>query len=372
MAKKWTSALQKMEGAVVGDYNPHEHVLRTDSPSINFAFGKGHGLPRGLTLALGGPPKGGKTLICNSFTGNTHRQDPNAIVVKFNTEFRERGQATEAELQSMWGIDPDRYVSYEVNSPMLIFDRIEQELAALCQDGMPLALVIIDSVNGIQGRRSMNADSIETQQIGDEALTLGTGFKRILPVQRKYNFAVILTCQIRAELDKVEQMRGNKFKMSLPLAVQHYAEYFAYVEMERNKEGKVDLAGRKYQDDNHGDISGEGDRTGHQIKMRMKDSSCGPKGRLGKFTLDYSKGIINTHEEIFLLGTNRNVITLEKKTYSFGGGKWVGKPELLAALENDARLRDTVFAEICARDKAGAFDADDLAAEQNLAGGSEG
>ncbi len=363
MAKNWFTSLQKLEGAAAGDYDPHQHVLQCGSPSINFAFGKGHGLPESLTLALGGPPKGGKTLICNSFVGNMHQNDPEAIAVKFNTEFRERGQATEAELQRMWGIDPKRYMPYEVNSPMLIFDRIEQELAAMCQEGMPLKLVIIDSINGIQGRRSMNADSIETQQIGDEALTLGTGFKRILPVQRKYGFSVILTCQIRAELDKVEQMRGNKFKMSLPLSVQHYAEYFAYVEMERNKEGKVDLSGNKYENEELGDVNGDADKTGHQIKFRMKDSSCGPKGRLGKFTLDYSKGIVNTHEELFLLGSNRGIFNLEKTTWSFGTGKWVGKPALLAALKNDAALRKAVLDDLYNRDKAGVFDKDDDAAD---------
>jgi RecA/RadA recombinase len=194
MAKNWLASLQKLDTNVLANTNPHENVLRTASPSVNFIFGRGHGVPRGYTVVMAGPPKGGKTLVSNSFTGWVHQNDPQAIVVKFNTEFREVVQGSEEERARVWGIDPDRYVVYQTNNPMEIFDRIEKEIAALCQDGMPLAAIIIDSVNGIQGRRAMNADTVETQQIGDDAKTLGDGFKRILAVQRKYGFALILTC----------------------------------------------------------------------------------------------------------------------------------------------------------------------------------
>ncbi len=131
MAKKnWLSTLSNLEGAVIDDYDPHKHVIRSPSPSVNFCFGKGHGIGAGLALALGGPPKGGKTLLTNAFAGQLHKDDPEGLVIKFNTEFRERGQSTPQERQRIWGIDPDRYLVYEVNSPMMIFDRIEKEIAA--------------------------------------------------------------------------------------------------------------------------------------------------------------------------------------------------------------------------------------------------
>lgn len=329
---------------------------------MNFTFGKGHGLPRGLTLALGGPPKGGKTLLAKSFIGQLHRDDPQAYALKFNTEFRELGQATPKEDQEVWGIDPSRYVSFEVNSPMLVFDRIEKDIAALCEDGMPLGLVIIDSITGIQGRRAMNADTIETQQIGDLALTLGEGFKRILPVQRKYGFGVILTCHIRAEMDLLEQKRGNKWKMALPLAVQHYAEYSMFIEANRNKEGRTDLSGNEFRDAKLKDLNDNSEQTGHKIRVKMKDSSCGPKGRMGEFTLDYRRGLVNVHEEVFLLGVGRGVIVRPNNlAYSFGEQKWIGKPAALAAIQGSYELQRAILTEVKDRDAAGAFDAEDAA-----------
>lgn len=343
--------LQALEGAVIGDYNPHDHVLRCPSPSINFAFGRGHGLPEGLTLALGGNPKGGKTLVSEAFVGQLHADDPTAIAAKFNTEFREQGQGTPESRKRMFGIDPERYIAWEVNSPMLIFDRVEKELAAYCQDGMPLKLLIIDSINGIQGRRAMNADTIETQQIGDWALTMGEGFKRILEVQRRFKFSLIFTCQIRMEMDRVEQMRGNKYKMNMPLAIQHYAEYFAFVEMNRNKDARTDLAGNEFRNEQRGDVAGKGDITAHKISFQVKESSCGPKGRKAEFTLDYNRGIINTHEEVFLLAKNRGVFSQpNNKTWEFGDRKWTGKENLLQALADDRVLCDAVMAEVYRRD----------------------
>lgn len=366
MAKKnWLSSLANLEGAVTDDYDPHKHVIRSPSPSINLTFGKGHGIGAGLALALGGPPKGGKTLLTNAFTGQLHKDDPEAVVIKFNTEFRERGQSTPEERQRIWGIDPERYLVYEVNSPMMIFDRIEKEIAAKCQDGMPLRLIIIDSIGGIQGRRSMNADTIEVQQIGDLALTLGEGFKRILPVQRRFNISVILTCQIRAEMDLLEQKRGNKFKMQLPLAVQHYAEYFMYVEPNRNKEGRTALDGSEFKNENLSDVAGNAEQTGHKIRVKMKDSSVGPKMRGGEFTLDYRRGIINVHEEVFLLGTGRGIIERPNNMmYTFNGESYKGKPAILEALRTNPEMQAAIVAELQRRDAAGYFHAEDTLAEE--------
>lgn len=360
MAGNWMKKLQALEGAVTGDYNPHEHVIRSPSPSFNFIFSKGWGLPLGYGMVLYGPPKGGKTVICNSMIGQLHKDDPEAIAIKFDTEFREQGQMSDEDAK-MWGIDRSRYIPYSVNSPMLVFDRIEQEIAAYCQEGMPLKLIVIDSITGIQGRRAMNADSIETQQIGDQALTLQEGFKRILPVQRKYKFAVIATAHVRAELDQLEIKRGNKVKMAAAFGVQHWSETFVYIEPNRNKEGRTDAAGNEFVDDSQKDMAGKADQTGHKIRVKMKDSSFGPKGRSAEFTLDYHRGIINIHEEIFELARNRGVLQRPNNTtYVFGEKRWVGAPATLNAIKDDKGLADQILAEVRRLDNEGAFAADDV------------
>ncbi len=359
MAKKnWLAALTKYEDTVTGNYNAHEHVLRTPSPSVNFLFGKGHGLPVGYTLALGGPPKGGKTLLCNMLVGQIHKDYPEGIVLKFDTEYRAEAQMTPEEGKRIWGIDPDRFVIYQTNNPVDIFDRIEKDFAAQCQEGLPLKAIIIDSVTGIKGRRAMNADTIETQQIGDDAKTLGDGFKRILDTVRKYRIALILTCQIRAEMDALEQRRGNKVKMSLPFSIQHLAEYFMFIEPNLNKEGRTDLAGEEFRNAELGDMNenGKGEQTGHKIRAKMKDNSCGPKGRVAEFTLDYNRGLINAWEEVFRLGVNRGIIERPNlQTYVFGENKWRGKEEAWKAVRESEALQKAIIDELFARDGRGAY-----------------
>lgn len=352
--KKIMEKLMGLHGAVTGSRDVHGYVVRSPSPSLNFTFGNAHGLPAGYSMTLYGPPKGGKSVICNAMAGQLMKDDPDAWVIKFNTEFREQGQLDEKQIQ-LWGIDPNRYLAYETNRPDEIFDRIEKDFMALRQDlGMKLKLVIIDSLTQIQGRRGMNADTIMTQQIGDNALTIQEGLKRILPIQREMGFGLILTSHIRAQMDQLEQMRGNKFRPAISFGTQHHAEYSMWVEPNRNKEGREDLSGNSFVNEGVEDTAGKGEKFGHKIKVKMVDSSMGPKERNGEFTLDYHRGIVNTHEEVFRLGVGYNIIAKPNNvTYSYQGKDYRGKPALLEALKADPVLCESIITELRRQDLAG-------------------
>lgn len=355
MASKWMTKLAKLDGAVLERCNPFHDVVRTPSPSVNFIFGGGWGLPRSYSMVLYGPPKAGKTILVNSMIGQLHHDDPEAIAVKYDTEMREQGQNTDAQMK-LWGIDPDRYMAYMVNEPGSIFDKIEHDLAGMIDEGAPIKLVIIDSITGIQGRRAGNADSVNQMQIGDHALTIQDGLKRIIPTLRRKKIALVMTVHIRAEMDMAEQMRGKKFKMAGSYALKHTAEYFVLVEPNQSKAGKTSLEGKEFVDDNVRDLMDHADKTGHKIRVKMEDSSVGPKGRVGEFTLDYNKGIVNVHEEVFLLGVNRGVIeTPSNVSYVFNGEKYHGKQAMLAAIRDNKELSDSILKELRRRDLEGSY-----------------
>lgn len=343
---KWKKRLEKLEGAVVGDYNPFAHVIRTPSPSVNFTFGNTWGLPLGYSVALYGPPKAGKSILCNAFIGQLHRDDPEAIAIKFNTEMREEGQLTAAQARN-WGIDPDRYQAINTNIPSEIFDVIEKDIAADLRDGAPYKLIIIDSITNVRGRRDISADSVDTQQIGDQALTIQTGLQRILSTIRRHRVALILTTHVRAEMDQLEVRRGNVHRMAGGFALKHFAEYFMYVEPNNSKAGRTDLAGEELIDKSVTDFMNKGERTGHKIRVHMVDSSVGPKRRVGEYTFDYDNGIINIHEEIFLLGVNRGVIERPNNvTYSYGGQSWRGRVAMLEAIRDNDELAQAIHRDV--------------------------
>jgi hypothetical protein len=361
---KWAAKLDKMVGMITEDVDPFQKIVRSPSPSVNFIFGKTHGLPRGYSMVLYGPPKGGKSVLSHFIIGQIQKDDPDAMVLKIDTELRAKAQLLTPQSLKLFGIERERMRVMFANQPGVIFDQIEQNVAVMCEGGMPLHAIVIDSLNGIQGRREMNNDSVEKVTIGDHALTVQTGLKRILPVIRKYDIALIIVDQVRAEMDMWEQKRGNKFKMQSSYGTQHGIEYFVCVEENLNADGRKDILGNEMVNNNAKDLSGKegkGQATAKKIKVKMKASTMAgeTQGRTGEFTFHYRKGIVNVHEEVYLLGTRRGIIKKPKQGYyEYDGQTWHGEAKCLQALEADSVLREHIIDELRRRDDAGEYDED--------------
>ena len=332
--------LQKMDGAVAPDYNPFapENVLRSPSPSLNWIFGKGGGIPYGYSAIFYGEPKAGKSLASYLFTAQMHKDTEDGICVRFDTEMR-----ADAQLDPMWGIDPERYIAYNVNDPQQIYDRISNELADMIEQGMPVKMIIIDSLQGMKGVKRMGKDSVADHLMGDDALTHGIGLKNILPVIRKHKIALICTSHVRANLDA--GMYGPKKKMAGGWAQKHFFEYFIEV-------AKNNSAADKIEDKEGGnDFRGKKEILGHKIKVKMVDSSVGIQGRSGEFTLSYREGLINVGEEIATLAKKYQLVEMpNNRTYIVGEKKYTSKADFNKALEEDKELAASLLERIYARD----------------------
>lgn len=332
------------KGKNVVDYseNPFSDILFTDSPSFNWMLGNTHGLPFGYSLLLWGAPKSGKTLVCNNFISVLHRVNPEAMVLKFNTEFREKLQRN----SNIADIDTNRIRTLEVNGPADVFDFIAKDVPSMCQAGLPLKLIIIDSLNGIFGKRGVNSDSIEDVTIGDAAITLQEGFKRIIPVLRQYNIALIATAQQRAEMNQLEQRRGNEFKVALASGALHAIEYHVQIIQNRNKDGKLI-------DEESKDLMEKNLILGHKIRAVISASSCSPQGRTAEFTLNYNKGIVNIGEEVAKLATDAtHVVKTEGQMYIVGDQKYRGWDAFVNALETNIDVRNKVIEDVKKTDVA--------------------
>lgn len=349
---KHLSKLRALEGSVTAAEGDEAvlNCLHTPSPSVNWALAQpGNGLPYGCAMVLYGPPKGGKSVFINGIIGQMHKDDTEAVAVKFDTELRSQFTVTETSLRK-FGIDPERYIAYDVNEPDKVFDRIEKDIATACQEGEKIKLVIIDSMSGVQGRRSLNADSINTQQIGDQAATIKDGLLRIMPTIRKYGICLIVTAHIRAEMDMAEQMRGKKVKMQSAWAAKHTFEYFCYIEPNQSKTGKVTLAGEEFKDTEIVDFMAKDLKTGHKVRFRVEDSSFPYGGRTAEFTLDFDRGIVNQYEEVYTLAKNYGLITCTGAWYNTEGQKFNGLVKCLEAIRDDQKLQDVLLSKVKAID----------------------
>lgn len=360
MAKKnWMKEMSSLPGALNERRDIHATVIQTPSPSFNFIYANGHGLPRGHNAIAFGPPHSGKSVLFYLHAGQVHRDYPDAWVLKFDTEFRDEAQLT-PEMAAVYGIDWDRYKSIQTNHPAEIYDTYEKKIAPWCEDGMDLALVGIDSVGAVRGRRGISNDGgIMVQQQGDVAQTNKLGLQAILHYQRKFHTSIFMTSHVTPETDMIEQKRGNKFKMGASVGVQHNAEYFIYVERDATKAGRVNLLEEDLVNEDLKDMEGRSEATGHKIWFCMKDNVLGVSGRHGEFTFDYHKGVINQHEEVFLLGYRRGIIHKDGAHFFTIPGyempKLKGQANFVKWLRDDPKAQAFVSAELVRRDRAGEF-----------------
>ena len=366
---KWMSKLQDLGFAADCTQDAYRDSIQTPSPQFNFALGCGsrtgrHGIPRGFSALFGGHPKGGKTAAIYATIGQLHQDDPEAFVIRFDTELKESAAMTPDQLR-MWGIDPTRYICYETNSPDEIFDRIRYGIAEMVEAGLPLALVVIDSVNEISGKRAAIAEagvgsgkkpSILNWSLGDHAAILQEGFKVILPFLRRNRVACILTCHVGAEFDEQAKMR-DEWKLKVAKGLQHQVEIWLTMNKIESQAGKRSavLEDRSYIDKEAGvDVLNKGDAFANRFRLTVKGNSFAPPGRTAEFTYHFGKGFWATAEEVFLLGKNRQVLRPPGDTgsvYSWKDKEWRGPKQVIEAFEADPALCREVLAEIYRRDR---------------------
>jgi energy-coupling factor transporter ATP-binding protein EcfA2 len=341
MSNKWMQKLSKLDGAVLESLDPYSTVIQTVSPSLNYCFGKGWGMPLGFSAILYGPPGSGKSLITHLLTGGVHHDTDDGIVVRFDTELR-ANQLPESDY-AKFGIDKERYMVVASNNPADIYDQIEKKLATWCEEGMPIKLIIIDSINQVQGLRNMSSDTITNIQPMDVGKVNKEGLKRILGVQRKYGFALVMTSHVSVEMDQWEIKRGNKHKMAASTGVQAHAELNLLVEREVSSFREKDLLGNDLVIKNQ-DL-GEKLELAFKVAFSTKKNSLGTgAGRAGGFTFDYRKGVVNTHEEIFNLCKHKGILERpNNRTWVFGDKQWTGEDNMIIAVRDDPQLQEQLI-----------------------------
>jgi len=343
MANKWMKQLTAYEDTVDYEYDSfaEENCLYTPSPYFNWVFAnKANGIPKNSSILFFSEPKAGKSLSIYALIKEMQARDPEGISIYFNTEMR--GQLQHNAIPD---IDTERSVIYDTNQAVEIFDRVENDIKAMVQDGMPLRMLAIDSLNGIMGIKRGDADSVSNHLMGDQALTLKNGLGKLIPFCKRNGILLIGTAQMAANLEAGSY--GPKEKMSASWFTKHAFEYYVSLKRAGAAEDKQDIEGKTFEEDEMKDARGNKLLNGHKVYVKMEQSSIGQAGRAGVFTLSYDNGIINQHEEIFWLGKNLGVITTpNNRTYNFAGQSFNGKKETAMAIRDNPKLAAAILEEV--------------------------
>lgn len=339
-ANKWLKQLRKHDAVVDNSYDAFapENCVYTPSPYINWIFAnKSHGIPKGSGVLLFSEPKAGKSLLSQAIAGQLHEDDGEGIVMYFSTEMKGKYQ------KGFFGnIDPDRIVMYDTSDPRDVFDYLADEVQPMVQDGMPLKMVIIDSLTAIGGIKA-EGRSVGDHLIGDKALTITRGLDRIIPFFKKHGITYITVAQVRMNIG---EMYGPDIKAAVPKACEHNHEFFLSVKKAGSADDKKDLTGQSFEGEIK-DARGKKAVTGHKIYVKMEQSSIGQAGRTAKVTLDYKKGFINQHEEIFELGVNTGVIERPNNvTYVYEGETYKGKKAMAQAIADNPDVAQRILDQV--------------------------
>jgi hypothetical protein len=346
----WLKQLRAYDDAVDYEYDSFapENCLYTPSPYMNWIpANKSNGFPKNSSILLLSEQKAGKSLVLYSMVLEMQIRDKLAGLapdkrrhaVIYNSELRGALQHNVFPQ-----IDKDYMTIYDTKDPEEIFDRTEKDIKPMVQDGMPLGLLGIDSLTNIQGVKRRDADSVADHLRGDHALTIQTGLDKLVPFCKRNKILLVGTSQLRAKQDA---MQGQaKEQMAESWTVKHTFEYFISLKRANAADDKTDIEGKTFEDESMKDARDNKLITGHKIYVKCEANSIGPQGRSGVFTMDYEKGIVNQHEEVFFLGKNTGVIKLQGQTYSFGNHSVRGQAAFASLIRDNSELYNGILEEV--------------------------
>jgi recombination protein RecA len=288
---KWMTQLTKQFGKVAQDL-PEMEVVSLPSPSLNWAVGNG-GLGEGKAICFYGPESGGKSLLSLLTMIEIQKKDPNAIVAWFDAEY-----SFNKDWFAKLGGDLTRLVVYQTNDPVKIFDFMWNDVLEMCQDGMPLRGVVIDSVKSILYPGDVKGKSTDITMGGSGAKYLGPAFKRLLPVIRDFGITTCLVQQVYEELDQYKAM-ANPYKIPDGRSLKHFCDYMCEVTKIETQKGKL-LEGKN--------MLNADQQVGHKVRVKVKKNRAGAPARTAEFALKYDEGIVDTENELFDLAKSLGVI----------------------------------------------------------------
>lgn len=307
---------------------------QAESPALNYLFGKDFGMKAGYTAMVYGPPKSGKSLLSFAYAGHLHQIDPEAIVLHFDTEFRDNME----HWQKAFGIDPERFISYQTNEPVDIFDYIATTVKTMLQGGAKIKMVIVDSLAAIKYPKEATKEQSTDHVMGDAGAYLPGAMKMILPVIRQFKIALILCQHIRDNFDP-NMAKYRPYNVPGGKGLKHFVEYWILVEKINNKDSRTFDSDKK-------DGAGNAIQIGHKIRVKMEESSMSPQNRAVEVDLSYTHGLINQHQEVADLAVGMGIVEMAGAWVNYDGKKWQGTANFAEALKNDPELKKLLISKI--------------------------
>lgn len=332
--KSFAETEDELDFRIADDYGDPVPVVGTGSPSLDDAlFG---GLCYGRIAQFYGPPHSGKTLMTML-----------AIVEaqQINKTSKQLFIDAEGTFSVIWaetlGIDLSRVIVIEGDTAVngrklfelllgvpkedkqhiLIGKSKEGFLDKICDKTLDFNLIVLDSLGAIIAPGE-DVSAIGKANIAIMPRFLSSTMKKLSLEVKKANIPFIIINHKREVLDPYASVShtfagGNTYT--------HFLSSNIYFEAITRKDAQI--------------LDENDKKIGHTIRAKVEKNKAGPTPRQCEFKVDFSKGIVDKHEEIAKLAVDNGII--EKPTsvsHQYKDKKWVGFGKVCDALKEDPVL----------------------------------
>lgn len=335
--------------------NPSKPVIETiPIPSVSLSDATHFwGIPLGVITQFYGPEGSGKTFMAMLCAAECQRKYPNSKVVWVDAE-----HSFNIEWAIKLGIDMERLIIIEEDNGGEMFAMLCGRNAAkvggkgkpgifdmVVQDMIDVKLVVIDSIAAIMPPIEATRQ-FEDQDIAALARFLPKVFRNLSSKSHKSNTAVLCINQAR---DKIGEMiptlsfpGGRMYKHMLSMNIK-------FVASKAKAKTLYDDSGRK---------------VGHKLYATVEKTRGGPADYKAEFWINFHKGIVNTTEELVLLGASYGVISRPTaQKYEFNGVEGT-MDRFIRALDEQPSLQEEIVLRCKEAKKRGVSRSDSLSGDE--------
>lgn len=314
----------------------------TPSPGLNWAMNGG--IRPGALYCFEGPEQSGKSFMALCCVAELLKKDKESVAIWFDAEGAFSSHFASILLPDE--ADQRRLVVRTASTGATIFDWFRDNIPGYMQQGIRICACVVDSLQTIVPPKEGNLKSTEDHVMGDLSGYLPKALRSISGPSKprlKEGFdgiPWIFISQVRDNLDPSAQYTGKKYTISGGRAFKHALDVEMLFEIIEARKAKIFDESVKNMNDSSIQI-------GHRVRSKVQKNKLGPPHRVVEFDIVYSKGIVNTEQEVATLGMKLNLITKQGNTYYYGDRKLaVGEEASIKVLAEDKELCDEIYKKI--------------------------
>lgn len=298
-------------------------AISTGSPKLDEAIGIG-GIPMGRITQLAGQESSGKTMLALSCIREYLNQNPENTALFIDAEYTYDPAWAEKQ-----GVDTSRVMVIKTNDAKAIFEgligtvkvnkttkKVSKNMKGILDHVIEgtdprfknLGIIVLDSIAVLNTPLELAAE-VGKANMAPIPRFMSTELKKLTPIVAQANVAFIGINQVRVNLG---QMYGDPSTSPGGKALKHACSLMLNM-------APVFSAGSVIEDDT-------GERIGHTVRAKIQKNKVGAPFRQAEYKIEYQKGVVETHEEVFSLAVDYGMIVRPNNVmYEIAGESIRGK-----------------------------------------------